>query len=115
MDKKRCEGVCFGTIGYPQCTRKASFERDGKAYCKTHYPSTVQANKVERDSEFKDRIDSTHKSFAETQRRANAFPRLLQALEDVLEDWQCGYKPEEVPSTLHNVKSAIATAKEEAS
>lgn len=71
---------------YP-CQKPAKVERDGKHYCGIHDPVRRAEKQAVRDAEFSARIESKRQARmtadaerAETKRRADAYPALLEAL-----------------------------------
>jgi hypothetical protein len=45
-----CSVQLFDNYRYRPCSRRASVQRDGVAYCKQHDPEAAKAKKVERDA-----------------------------------------------------------------
>lgn len=70
------------------CGKTATLEHDGKKYCKTHYPPTVQAKRVElqkkKEAKFSSAVQQKQEAAAarkEIERRAECYPDLLAALQ----------------------------------
>ena len=77
-------------MGYP-CGKSAKVERDGKHYCGTHDPVRVAARAAARETEFQHRWQAQKQAQkaadaerAETKRRADAYPALVAALDEIL-------------------------------
>ena len=91
------EHTCVERIwgGYSfSCGKKAKYEHEGKWYCKTHHPPTVQAKMEARNerwrkewAEQRERTEQQEAQRAEQKRRADLYPELLEALTDLL-GWQ---------------------------
>lgn len=75
MDKQRCAGRTYDNISrlFGGCQRNGSLEHDGKMWCKTHHPPTVEAKTkalhAKWDAERKQR---------ENERRAESIQRDLR-------------------------------------
>lgn len=89
MNKHTCVGRAWspGAFRSYECGKTAAYEHDGRWYCKTHHPPTIEAKakakQEERDRKWRyekslrDKADAEH---AEMKRRAALFPELLEAL-----------------------------------
>jgi len=93
------EHTCRETLwhGYTNysCGKKAKHEHEGKWYCKTHHPPTVEAKYKARENRFqqewaakreRDALEAAQK--AEQQRRATLYPDLIQAMQNIVRDEQ---------------------------
>ena len=88
-EQHQCVGQVFGAGNYfgPMCGRTAKYEHNGKWYCKMHHPPTVKQKQEEKHAAFErewaaqraanERAEADR---AETKRRAELFPELLEAL-----------------------------------
>ena len=84
------------------CGKNASMEHEGKHYCKTHYPPTVQAKRDASHAKWQAQWDAqrvreqaAHDADAEQKRRADAYEQLVdrvKELEGALRDAQCAFK-----------------------
>ena len=88
---------------YP-CGKNASMEHEGKHYCKTHHPPTVQAKRDASHAKWKAQWDAqrvreqaARDAAAEQKRRADAYEQLVERvkeLEEALRDAvDCGMVP----------------------
>ena len=63
MDKhvKRCCADVYDINGWHshKCDRKASIERNGKFYCKTHDPVAINEKKAKKYEEFNKKLDES--------------------------------------------------------
>jgi hypothetical protein len=82
-----CKARVWGGYSSNSCGKKAKHEHEGKWYCKTHHPPTVQAKKEARAerwekewAERQERIAQQEAQQAEQKRRADLYPELLEAL-----------------------------------
>ena len=86
------------------CGKNASMEHEGKHYCKTHYPPTVQAKRDASHAKWQAQWDAqrvreqaAHDADAEQKRRADAYEQLVdrvKELEGALRDAvDCGMVP----------------------
>ena len=76
----------YGSWGQYSCYKGAKFERDGKWFCGTHVPVVVKARREKNDAAWqikynaeKARTEEIWAKEAETQRRADLYPELLEA------------------------------------
>ncbi len=85
-----CEGEVWSGYSYHSCGKKAKHEHEGKWYCKTHHPPTVEAKDKARDERWekewaakreRDALEAAQK--AEQQRRATLYPDLIQAMREI--------------------------------
>ena len=81
-----CKGEVWSGYSYHSCGKKAKHEHEGRWYCKTHHPPTVEAKDKARSERFekkwaakreRDALEAAQK--AEQQRRADLYPELLEA------------------------------------
>jgi uncharacterized Zn finger protein (UPF0148 family) len=77
-------------IGSHTCNKTARYEHNGKWYCKTHHPPTVEekrrAHAAKWEAKFEARmaqITQQHREHAEMQRKAAAYDTLLEALKEI--------------------------------
>lgn len=93
-EKHQCEGrVGWGDFGRSrQCSHTGSLEHEGKNYCKSHHPPSVNAKREERSAKAYANFDAKRAEMgriaaeaAENKRRAECFPDLLKELKDILE------------------------------
>jgi hypothetical protein len=82
-----CIGKVWGGYSSNSCGKKAKHEHNGKWYCKTHHPPTVEAKKEARNerwekqfAEQRERIAQQEAQRVEQKRRAGLYPELLEAL-----------------------------------
>ncbi len=92
MSEHKCVGRVYAGhyIGSHTCNKTARYEHNGKWYCKTHHPPTVEekrrAHAAKREAEFdaeRAQRAQQHREHAEMQRRAAAYDELLEALNDI--------------------------------
>ena len=109
-----CIGRVWGGFSPYSCGKKAKHEHEGKWYCKTHHPPTVQAKKearIERRekqfAEQRERLAQKEAQRAEQRRRADLYPELLEALR-----WTARALHAEHPAAI-KARAAIAKATEE--
>lgn len=90
MSKHTCQEEIFQGAGFrfKACGRGAKYEYEGKHYCGTHHPPTVQAKRDAKRDEWMRRLDAERaarernaRAMAEQKRRADCFPALLEALQ----------------------------------
>jgi hypothetical protein len=92
------EHTCVGRIwdGYSSysCGKKAKYEHEGKWYCKTHHPPTVQAKTDARNEKYEKERAEQRKRLAqqeaqrvEQKRRAELYPELLEVLKEIM-SWE---------------------------
>ena len=88
-EKHTCCGASWAKGSYrpKTCGKTAKFERDGKWYCGTHDPVAIEAKRVKQNAEFQAKWDArtaaqeaAEAKRKETQRRANCFDELVDAL-----------------------------------
>jgi len=75
----------WGWLHKHQCSRKA--KADG--FCTIHHPDTIKKRKLAReaeDSRKRDAMRVEYKERKERERRADCFPILLEALQNLLSD-----------------------------
>lgn len=79
---------------YP-CGKNASMEHEGKHYCKTHHPPTVQAKRDASQAKWKaewkaecEREKANRDAAAEQKRRADCYEQLVERVKE-LEDTLC--------------------------
>ena len=112
MSKYTCQEGIFQSAGFrfKACGRGAKYEYEGKHYCGTHHPPTVQAKRDAKHDEWMRRLDAERaarernaRAMAEQKRRADCFPALLEALQ---------YAIRQVPElgTVPGISAAIAAA-----
>lgn len=57
-EKHTCCGRKHGGLVGITCRHKAAYEYEGRWYCKTHHPPTMQAKRDARDAEWKAQFDA---------------------------------------------------------
>jgi hypothetical protein len=113
-----CVGRIWGGFSYYSCGKKAKHEHEGKWYCKTHHPPTVQAKTDARNerwekqfAEQRERIAQQEAQRAEQKRRADLYPELLEALKAILaaqsefEEWEAQQAARVVVAKAEEVQS----------
>jgi hypothetical protein len=92
-EQHQCVGQVFGAGNYfgRMCGRTAKYEHNGKWYCKMHHPPTVKQKQDEKRAAFEREWAAqraankrAEAARAETKRRAELFPELLEALQAML-------------------------------
>ena len=95
--KPKCCGQVSpaGAWGSYPCGKNASMEHDGKHYCKTHHPPTVQAKQDASRAKWRAQWDAlrvhdqaARDAAAEQKRRADAYDQLVERVKE-LEDTLC--------------------------
>ncbi len=91
-EKPYCQGRVWNGWSHASCLNGASMEHEGKYYCKTHHPPTVEAKRKARNEKWQADWDLQQTKSAneaarkaEIQRRAACFDDLLAALVDMVE------------------------------
>ncbi len=99
-EQHQCVGQVFGAGNYfgRMCGRTAKYEHNGKWYCKMHHPPTVKQKQEEKHVAFErewaaqraanERAEAAR---AETKRRAELFPELLEALKNLEKEFRKTY------------------------
>lgn len=94
--KYTCCGRIHSNFRFYECGKTAKFDREGKHYCGMHDPVTIaekqaikdaawRSDMAARDTATKARLDKQ----AETERRADCYPQILEALQALLHsEWQ---------------------------
>lgn len=87
MSAHTCPATVYDPTGWGrghECGRKAVYEHEGKHYCKTHHPPTVQAKRDAKHAEWQRRWNADHaaakakqEALAEQARRAGLYDELL--------------------------------------
>ena len=105
MSEHKCEGKVFSHMRYLPCGKTARYEHEGKWYCKTHHPPTVQEKRDARNKKWEEDWESQKQAMrkadearAEMQRRAADYDglviqrdALLEALQDLCDTLgECG-------------------------
>lgn len=88
QEKPRCAGTVWNETHWPKpCTRKGVLEHDGKHYCKTHHPPTMEARRKASGQAIHERIAAEleearvkRAAAVEQKRRADCFDELVEAL-----------------------------------
>lgn len=102
----KCSAKIYSGFYAHQCNNTGKYEHNGKHFCKTHNPLSVQEKKSLRDAEFK----LKHESFRKKHFLISAAPELLEACEALCHDELTG---EQFAMRLAFAKKAIAKAKGE--
>jgi hypothetical protein len=104
------------TISGYTCGRGAAYEHEGRHYCKTHHPPTVKAKREESNAawqlKFQAEQDARKKADAERaeqKRRAECFPELLEALQEVMA-WGTDENYVRAKDACEKARTAIARA-----
>ncbi len=99
-NKPRCSATVYGGgFRSPPCSNPGKVERDGKWYCGTHDPVRVEKKRKERDKQWNAewdkkaaRQEENRAKRTEIERRAAAYPDLLEALKAASDHLDyCGY------------------------
>ena len=89
MSEHKCVGRVYSGhyIGSHTCNKTARYEHNGKWYCKTHHPPTVEEKRRAHAAKWEAKFDAEraqraqqHREHAEMQRKAAAYDTLLEAL-----------------------------------
>ena len=90
-EKHACCGTTFVQFWTRPCGINASIERDGKWYCKKHDPVSIKEKQADKNKKWSEeyearKAESAKKQalVAETQRRADCFDDLLDALKSLV-------------------------------
>lgn len=101
IDQHKCvkQVYAVGSFRGHPCGRNATYEHDGKHYCKTHHPPTIQAQGKARKKAFETKLaaETAHrkqiaKEADEQHRRADTYPEMLEALQHC-HQWLQGSEP----------------------
>jgi hypothetical protein len=93
MSAHKCEGVVWTVESYRshRCNKNAAHEHEGHWFCKTHHPPSIEAKNDARSAKWKAELDAQNvankaesAAKAEQKRRADCYPDLLAALEEIL-------------------------------
>lgn len=111
-----CVGKIWDEHRHYSCGKKAKYEHEGKWYCKTHHPPTVQAKNDARNerwrkewAEQRERSKQQEAQRAEQKRRADLYPELLEACIYLVQGIEaCGL----TGVYLNQARAAIAKATE---
>jgi len=86
-----CSGQIFQGLRHHGCINKGKLEHNGKWYCGTHHPPTIEAKRKEKNEAYIARIHRENESYkqriaalTEQKRRADLYPELLVALENYM-------------------------------
>lgn len=77
----------WGSFHPHPCAFKAKVEADGKWYCGVHYPAKVKAKDAARAAARVAEAEISRKHYegiVEKNRRANAYPKLIEALREAM-------------------------------
>jgi hypothetical protein len=90
-EQHKCCGRVWSRFGFHTCSRNAKYEHEGKWFCKTHHPPTVQQKLDARNAAWEKDFEARQRAHgeaqaakAETDRRAALYPELLEALKDIV-------------------------------
>ena len=108
------------------CGNNASMEHEGKHYCKTHHPPTVQAKRDASHAKFQAQFDAQRvreqaerDAAAEQKRRADAYDQLVERVKELegalkqiseIEDQMYGADWEEIEEAREIANAALAKA-----
>lgn len=115
MSKKhKCPARIYGARwGGHACPNSGKYEHEGVMFCKLHHPPTVKAKREAKyaqwDAEYQAKREAEKQAAAaaaEQKRRAECFPDLLEALQEML--LQHGVRGGDGPSA--KARAAIAKA-----
>ena len=90
--KPKCCGQVWpaGAWRSHPCGKNASMEHEGKHYCKTHHPPTVQAKRDASHAKFQAQFDAQRvreqaerDAAAEQKRRADAYDQLVERVKEL--------------------------------
>ena len=89
-EQHKCVGHTYNGYRFLMCGVGAKHEHNGKWYCKTHHPPTVEQKRAEKqakyDREYAARELAREAEIAkrnEMKRRADLYPELLEALKEI--------------------------------
>ena len=114
MSKCQCVGHVWSNYRYKRCEKGAAYEHEGKMYCKTHHPPTVEAKLDVKLQELIDKNNSRRAAEKLEAQKADALPDFFSALQLVAD-----HIPEIIASGILTaaetdfIRSAIAKAKGE--
>lgn len=116
----KCVGRIWTGFSHNACGRGAAYEHEGEHYCKTHHPPAVGARATARNTEYeeqyrlrKEMADAEKDRAKERERRAAAFPLLVEALEKVSSDLGCIVGEHAADSlVLHELRIVVKKALE---
>ena len=106
MSEHKCEGKVWDHMRYLPCGKTARYEHEGKWYCKTHHPPTVQEKLDARNEKWQAKWNAqeqarkeAEEARAEMQRRAAAYDGLIAQRDALLEALKLA-RPYINPNTL---------------
>jgi hypothetical protein len=114
MSAHKCKGDVWTVESYRSypCNKNAAHEHEGQWFCKTHHPPTIKAKSDARTAGLNAKWDAqnvTNKAEsaakAEQERRADCYPDLLAALEEIL-PWIPKTSASEGGFVFENVRAA---------
>jgi hypothetical protein len=91
MSAHKCEGSVWSLGWSHLCGKNAAHQHEGHWFCKTHHPPTIKAKSVARTASSVSNLNALiaeskarSEAKAEQKRRADCYPDLLAALEEIL-------------------------------
>lgn len=94
MEKQKCAGRTYDVMhrGYYPCARSGSLEHDGKMWCKTHHPPTVEAKTkaqhVKWEEELKQRDEQRRAENINRDLRDKALAWMRETRPDIVAAWE---------------------------
>ena len=120
MSEHKCVGRVYSGhyIGSHTCNKTARYEHNGKWYCKTHHPPTVEEKRRAHAAKWEAKFNAEmaqrmqqHREHAEMQRKAAAYDTLLEALKEIV-DAADGTGWDQLDASLSKARAAIKTVEE---
>lgn len=90
-EQHKCVGRTYNGYRFLMCGVGAKHEHNGKWYCKTHHPPTVEQKRAEKQAKYEREYEARELAREaeiaernEMKRRADLYPELLAALKEML-------------------------------
>ena len=87
MTEHTCQGQVFGHYRMVSCGKKAGHEHEGRWFCKTHHPPTIEEKRAAKTAKWNAEWDAkmarekkAKEDKAEMERKAAMFDELLKAI-----------------------------------
>ena len=87
MTEHKCQGQVFGHYRMHLCGKKAGYEHEGRWFCKTHHPPTIEEKQAVKTAKWNAEWDAkmarekkAKEDKAEMERKAAMYDELLVAL-----------------------------------
>jgi hypothetical protein len=118
-EQHKCVGRTYNGYRFLMCGVGAKHEHNGKWYCKTHHPPTVEQKRAEKQAQYERKYEA--KELArdaeiaernEMKRRADLYPELLEALKE-LDSWlvcACIATPEDMAQSFPHMQQVVSAA-----